>query len=205
MVFGDKPYVFARLGVVHGSRTWSETTVSGGGGGGYVYEGTGFTNGVTIKSRVTVMERFVVRHADGTDTPMTVVGSSGFADGQEVALIYGSLQRADYGYLYGVYNVHTEEFTFPRGWMRTIAPRYGRWSLGASALSIVLFRMYALHGTNLPKWSAIFGRTEFWTALGIGTVALSLPLLFLSKLCHYLPLTLALRTRAKRVIRAQLT
>lgn len=196
-----KPYVFAKLGVVHGARTWSETYVSGGGGGGFVQQGSGYVNPVRVQSTVSEKERFFVRHPDGSDATVTLsdAGDS-FANGQEVVLIYGSRTDPDQGLLYAIYNRRTQRLTYPSGAIQSIAPKYPRWCVAVGSLIVLVCALTAEGGKAFAGKSFDAGSFWHWVQVGISGSLLSLPLLASALLFHYLPLMLKLKAKAREAL-----
>jgi hypothetical protein len=102
-------------GLVIGSKTWSETHVSGGssGGGGFVSGGSGYVSApnVSVTSSVRTRNTFFLKAADGKEYSADIDGAILLRDGQSVSVVY--VKRADLkgGYPLLVYNHTTTEVT----------------------------------------------------------------------------------------------
>lgn len=197
-----KPYVFAKIGVVHGGRTWSETHVSGGGGGGFVHQGSGYVNPVNVQSTVVEKERFFVRHPDGTDATVTLTdGSDSFAEGHEVVLLYGSRSDPDHGWLYAIYNRRTRILTYPSGAMQSIAPRYPRWCFAIGSLIVWMYALTDRGGRAMYGYNGFDSGSFFhWLLVAFCGAILSLPLLLGAVLFLYWPLTMSLKAKAREAL-----
>lgn len=97
-------------GLVIGSKTWSETHVSGGssGGGGFVSGGSGFVNApnVSISSSVRTRNAFFLKAADGKECSVDIDGALPLRDGQTVSVVYVKRTGDKLGYALIVHN-HT--------------------------------------------------------------------------------------------------
>ena len=126
-------------GLVIGSKTWSETHVSGGssGGGGFVSGGSGYVNApnVAISSSVRTRNAFFLKAADGKECSVDIDGVLPLRDGQVVSVIYVQRAAASTGHALIVHNHTTGEVTeLPQGF-DTVAGKVG---CGTMIIGIVL-------------------------------------------------------------------
>jgi hypothetical protein len=129
-------------GLVIGSKTWSETHVSGGssGGGGFVSGGSGYISApnVTVTSSVRTRNSFFLKAADGKERSVDIDGALPLRDGQTVSVVYVKRTTDKLGYALVIHNHTTGEVTeLPQGF-DTAAGKIGC-VLGVIGVGIVLF------------------------------------------------------------------
>lgn len=116
-------------GRVEGSKTWSETRVSGGssGGGGFVSGGSGYVSspGVTISSTVRTRNTFFLKSNDGKQTSADIDGAMPLCDGQLVSIVYVRRTRYLDSYPLIIYNHSTGEITERRESFNAAAKPFG--------------------------------------------------------------------------------
>ena len=110
---GKTNFEFQSLrGEVAGASKWSTTHVSGGGGGGYVHQGTGYSATAPVTSTTTEHDQFFVRRSDGKETPMRLSDAKlALRDGQDVSLVWGIPAGKNEGAYVAVMNHTTGQLT----------------------------------------------------------------------------------------------
>lgn len=102
-----KPEVSTVRGEVTSTKTWSETQVTGS-GGGYVNPHTGYATPVTISSTSTRWDRFFLKLADGKQTEVCLPNLDvGCGEGHDVTLYYGRVRSKQVQRLLAVANNST--------------------------------------------------------------------------------------------------
>lgn len=102
--------VWSRTGDVVGTSVWSETHVSGsgGGGGGYISQGSGYisSGSVSINSNVKTRQRFFLREENGRETELNDIGFS-VRDGHRVRVVYASHVKDGHAWIVNAKNLST--------------------------------------------------------------------------------------------------
>ncbi len=134
--------LWIKHGLVIGSKTWSETHVSGGssGGGGFVSGGSGYVSApnVSVTSSVRTRNTFFLKGADGKEYSADIDGALPLRDGQTVSVVYVQRTTDKLGYALVIHNHTTGEvIERPQGF-ETVAGTIGC-VLGAIGVVIVLF------------------------------------------------------------------
>ena len=134
--------LWIKHGLVMGSKTWSETHVSGGssGGGGFVSGGSGYVSApnVSVTSSVRTRNTFFLKGADGKEYSADIDGALPLRDGQTVSIVYVQRTADKLGYPLVVYNHTTGEvIERPQGF--DIAAGKIGCVLGVIGVVIVLF------------------------------------------------------------------
>lgn len=110
-------------GVVMELRTWTETRVTSSGGGGAVYQGTGFVSGTRVSSQVTRHDHLFVRDRDGNERSVRLTNVDlPVRNGSLVSTVLGIHEGQSHGYHVGIYNHDTHVWTPIADGVRRLAP-----------------------------------------------------------------------------------
>ena len=129
-------------GSVIGSKTWSETHVSGGssGGGGFVSGGSGYVSApnVSVTSSVRTRNTFFLKGADGKKYSADIDGALPLRDGQAVSVVYVKRTTDKSGYPLVVHDHTTSEVSERPQGFENVAGNIGC-VLGVIGVVVVLF------------------------------------------------------------------
>lgn len=170
----DELYIFSRTGVVQGSKNWSDTRVTGGGGGS---QGNGIIAPVSISSTVTQRQRFFIVEASGRETEISDVGLS-VRDGQAVTAVFCGKKNPvnDTGWVMGLFNHNTDNTRFLDGFINTItgAPKSSQrgWAaflavaavIGAFTVGGWFWLLVPVAGVAVYLWWTAHARSKMLTA-----------------------------------------
>jgi len=116
-----------RTGKVAGATTWSETrvsgTTSGGGGSGFIYQGTGridiAATTAEMSSSATEWNRFFLRYGDDGEEEFRLAGGTfPVRDGQAISVIRVGNKNASWKYNVAFYNHATKASYAPEAWLK---------------------------------------------------------------------------------------
>lgn len=106
----DDIKMFARSGIVHGSKTWTSMQVHSSGGGGYVGPQGGHVQATKITSNNTTHDAFFLVDDDGKEIEIKLTDVSfGVRDGHHVTAVYSGHQRDDWHWLSHIHNHNTDK------------------------------------------------------------------------------------------------
>jgi hypothetical protein len=99
-------------GVVMELRTRTETRVTSSGGGGAIYQATGFVSGTRVSSHVTHHVELFVRDSDGNERSVRLTNVDlPVRNGSRVSTVLGIYEGHNHGYSVGIYNHDTRVWT----------------------------------------------------------------------------------------------
>lgn len=164
-IYGNKTIEFvSKSGEVVGYNTIVKTHVSGGGGGGYTNQGTGYSAPVTISSSNEVIQKFFLKEDNNQETSFTFTNREiPLRDGQKITIIDGRDGKT--GGLARIVNHNADRFWYAEsGWK--LAKNWGlikrTWHyflLGFSAWIVLAALLYSV----VDFWS-------LWFIMFAGTV-----------------------------------
>lgn len=115
-------------GEVVGASKWSTTHVSGGGGGGYVHQGSGYSSTAPVTSTVTEHDQFFLRLSDGKEMPIRLENVQlAVRDGQDVSVLWGVPEGKEHGRYVAIINHTTGEQTMIPSGANILAGVMGCW------------------------------------------------------------------------------
>lgn len=126
-------FIFSRTGTVSGATTWSETHVSGGGGGGYMHNGSGHVSSTSISSTVRERQRFFLVEPDGDETEFNDTGLA-VRDGQTVTVVYCGHKADQVGWPTAYYNHPTRAQSTAVGHVKWLTGKGG----GGAAVRVIV-------------------------------------------------------------------
>lgn len=102
--------VYARSGIVHGSKTWASTQVHSSGGGGYVGPQGGHFKAANVTSSNTTHHAFFLVDDDGKEVEVKLTDVSfGVRDGHHVTAVYAGHNKDDWAWLAHLHNHNTDK------------------------------------------------------------------------------------------------
>lgn len=102
--------VYARSGIVHGSKTWASTQVHSSGGGGYVGPQGGHVKAANVTSSNTTHHAFFLVDDDGKEVEVKLTDVSfGVRDGHHVTAVYAGHNKDDWAWLAHLHNHNTDK------------------------------------------------------------------------------------------------
>jgi hypothetical protein len=105
--------LYTERGEVAGAAKWSTTEISGGGGSGSTYQGTGFSSTAPIRSKTTEHDQFFVRTAGGKEIPVRLQNVNvALRDGQDLSVFWGVGEGKQAGPFLAFHNHTTDETTW---------------------------------------------------------------------------------------------
>jgi hypothetical protein len=105
--------LYTERGEVAGAAKWATTEVSGGGGSGHSYQGTGFSHTAPIRSTTTEHDQFFVRTAHGKEIPVRLQNVNvALRDGQDLSVFWGVGEGRDSGPFLAFHNHTTDQTTW---------------------------------------------------------------------------------------------
>lgn len=150
-----KPEVSTVRGEVTSTKTWSETHVTGS-GGGYVNPHTGYATPVTIRSTSTRWDRFFIKKADGMQTEVCLPDLGvGCGEGHDVALYYGRVRQKQAQHLLAVANNSTGRMGYTNGISTVVGTA---WSHAAGSAFIAALVIVALIHLFVAMEPAVLAR-----------------------------------------------
>lgn len=99
---GQSIWLSRFTGTVVDLNKWSETHVSGGGGGGYVGHGGGYVRNAPVQSHITTKTDFFLKDKDGKERDFKLVADVPLRKDHEVTITWGAasgIERGSYLYL----------------------------------------------------------------------------------------------------------
>lgn len=123
MVDGAVVQLQVFTGVVMELRTWTETRVTSSGGGGAIYQGTGFVSGTRVSSHVTRHDELFVRDTEGNERSVRFTNVDlPVRNGSRVSTVLGIREGLSHGHYVGIYNHDTRVWTPIADGVRRLAP-----------------------------------------------------------------------------------
>jgi hypothetical protein len=105
--------LYTERGEVAGASKWSTMEISGGGGSGYVHQGTGYSSTAPVRSRTTEHDQFFVRTAAGKEIPVRVQNVNvALRDGQDLSVFWAVGAGRESGPFLAFHNHTTDETTW---------------------------------------------------------------------------------------------
>mgnify|MGYP001079044784 CR=1 FL=1 len=102
--------VYARSGIVHGSKTWTSTQVHSSGGGGYIGPQGGHVKAANVTSSNTTHNTFFLVDDDGKEIEVNLTDVSfGVRDGHHVTAVYAGHQNDQWWWLAHLHNHNTDK------------------------------------------------------------------------------------------------
>lgn len=136
-----KPEVSTVRGEVTSTKTWSETHVSGS-GGGYVNPQTGYATPVTISSTSTRWDRFFIKQADGKQAEVCLPNLDvGCGEGHDVTLYYGRVRSKQAQRLLAVANNSTGRMGYTNGIANIVGTAWSHATGSASIAALVIIAL----------------------------------------------------------------
>ncbi|THF65633.1 hypothetical protein E6C76_08670 [Pseudothauera nasutitermitis] len=131
-------------GEVIGSSKHSQTQVYGGGGGGYLHQGTGYLSGGQISSSSVTCHEFWLRLDDGTEMPVSLRGVDiPLRAGQRITLIAGGPANVDEGQYCILVNHSANRYWFIYG-AKGLNERYGIEVAKGRTIGLMLLYAFSL-------------------------------------------------------------
>ena len=163
--------LFTTRGSIVGEKKWSTTEVSGGGGSGYIHQGTGSVSTAPITSKTEEHDQFFLKTDDGREISVTL-SNVGLAlrTGHDVSLFWGIAAGKENGPYLTVHNHSTNDTTeVTDGVQALVGTRRGVFS--AIVIAMLLGAFVGLRGFWL--FFTVRGGTIsllFFGALGVAVV-----------------------------------
>ena len=155
--------IYARSGIVHGSKTWASTQVHSSGGGGHIGPYGGHVQAARVSSSNTTHNAFFLVEEGGQEVEIALSDVQfGVRDGHHVTAIYAGHQKDDSCWLTCLHNHNTEKSATIQSAYRKI--RGGRsiaLFLGATTLAITLGSLAQTWTLLLVILAAYAGYTLF--------------------------------------------
>ena len=110
-------------GEVAAVRTWTETRVSSSGGGGTVFQGTGFVSAARVSSDVTRHDELYIRDGDGNERCLRLTNTDvPVRNGSRVSTVLGLYEGQKNGWYVGIYNHDMRVWTSFSDGLSKLAP-----------------------------------------------------------------------------------
>ena len=130
--------LYSFRGVVGGAWKGFTTEISGGGGGGYVHNGSGYSTTNAITSKTTEHDQFFLRSPTGEEKSVRLANVAiAVRDGHDVTVIWGIAEGRGEGPYLAVINHTTGEQTKIESGMQSLANAMGCWTLCIGLVIIV--------------------------------------------------------------------
>lgn len=136
--------MFARSGIVHGSKTWTSQEIYSSGGGGHIGPHGGRIHENKISSTTTTHKAFFLVDDKGKETEIELSDSSfGFRDGHYVTVVYSGHKNDDFKWLSHLHNHNTDQSTQRSSAYRKIVGNPKVWIFYMAMLAATTFGILA--------------------------------------------------------------
>ncbi len=166
---GDQGWISGTYGTVQGLRKWTETHVSSSGGGGYLYDGSGYISAPKVSSKIVERVEFWLKPIAPGGNELKLTINVDVRDGHRMVLIWGGLRHETKGkFLFLLNESSGQEYnlaagsTFEKGFVRSTTDRnrqdvkanLGAWRRSLS-ICMVLIMFSVVFSPRLLIWALI--------------------------------------------------
>ena len=150
---GKEYEIYSVSGKVLDSQKHYETRVSGGGGGGYSNQGTGYTAPVSISSTTVIHDNIFIQDKDGKEHALQLSGFNVVSRvGNELTAVWAIKKNKKKGPYVAVVNHTLSEVSFNGSQMLRMMLPHWLITIGALIVTIFLFQSFLLSAAVVVAW-----------------------------------------------------